>query len=103
MHEHLGSFKQSPSQKFCKNFFIFEKPQKVSQKNKKNLKLGKKEMKCMINEWIRVIPNDENALETEDHLGKRFGVREKCMGRWEVRKSRERSRQMKQKLRWPFI
>ena len=100
MHEHLGSFKQNPSQKFCKNLFIFEKPQKFSnKKKKKTLKLGQKEMKCMIHEWIRVIPKEENALEAEDHLGKRFGVREKCMERWEVRKSRERSRQMKQKSR----
>ena len=28
MHEHLGSFKQSPSQKFYKNLINFEKPQK---------------------------------------------------------------------------
>ena len=28
MHEHLGSFKQNPSKKFCKNLINFEKPKK---------------------------------------------------------------------------
>ena len=42
MHEHLGLLKQNPSQKFCKNLFIFEKPQKVSKKKKKNPKVRSK-------------------------------------------------------------
>ena len=32
MHEHLGSFKQNPSQKFCKNLINFEKSKKKIQR-----------------------------------------------------------------------
>ena len=53
MHEHLGSFKQNPSQKNCKNLIHFLKKPKIFQKHKK---LGQKKMKCMINEWKRIIP-----------------------------------------------
>ena len=58
MHEHLGSLKQNPSQKFCKNLFKFEKPQIFQQ----TPKVRSQKMKCMINEWIRDIPKEENAL-----------------------------------------
>ena len=34
MHEVLNSLKQHPSQKFHKNFFNFEKPQKISKPQK---------------------------------------------------------------------
>ena len=46
MHDDLKSFKQNPSQKFCKNLKNFEKSQKVS----KTPKDRSKDMKCMINE-----------------------------------------------------
>ena len=32
MHEHIGSFKQNPNQKFCKNLINFEELQKFSKK-----------------------------------------------------------------------
>ena len=38
MHEHIGSFKQNPTQNFRKNLIKFEKPQK-NFKNPKNLDL----------------------------------------------------------------
>ena len=44
MHEQLGSFKQNPSQKFCKNLINFEKSQKFS----KTPKLGQK----IWNAWL---------------------------------------------------
>ena len=40
MHEHIGSFKQNPSQKFHKNFINFEKPQKKFQKLKTYVKMN---------------------------------------------------------------
>ena len=55
-------------------------------------------MKCMINERNRIITEEENDLEAEDWVGKRFRVREECLGRWGVRKSRERSRKIGLKL-----
>ena len=55
-------------------------------------------MKCMINERNRIITEEENDLEAEDWVGKRFRVREECLGRWGVRKSRERSRKIELKL-----
>ena len=37
-------------------------------------------------------------LETEERVGKWFGVRERCLGRWEVRNYRERSRRNEMKI-----
>ena len=74
MHEHLGSFKQNSSQNFSKNLNNFEKSQKFS----KTPKVRSKDMKCKINEWESIIPDEENYLETEDWLGKRFEVIERC-------------------------
>ena len=34
MHDDLNSFKQNPSQKFCKNLINFEKPQKLFKNTK---------------------------------------------------------------------
>ena len=55
-------------------------------------------MKCMINERNRIILEEENDLEAEDWVGKRFKVREECLERWGVRKSQERSRKIALKL-----
>ena len=44
MHDDLEPFSQSPSQKFCKNLFDFEKPQIFQQIQK----IGSECMKCMI-------------------------------------------------------
>ena len=46
MHEHIGSFKQNPTQKFHKYLINFEKPQKIF----KNPKPRSECMKCMKNE-----------------------------------------------------
>ena len=35
MHDDFNSFKQNPTQKFCKNLINFEKPQIVSKKSQK--------------------------------------------------------------------
>ena len=48
MHEHIGSFKQNPTQKFHKNLINFEKPQKSF----KNQKPMYKCVKCMKNERL---------------------------------------------------
>ena len=66
MHEHLGSFKQNPSQNFSKYLNNFEKSQKIS----KSPKVRSKDMKCMINKWESIIPDEENDLETKDWWGK---------------------------------
>ena len=41
MHDVLRSFKPNPTQKFCKNFINFEKPQKLFQKPKTLVKKNK--------------------------------------------------------------
>ena len=45
----------------------------------------------MINEWKRIIPEKWSDLETEERVGKIFGVRERCLGRWEDIFCQERS------------
>ena len=60
-----------------KNPKIFQKPQK----------LGQKRWNAWLNERNRIIPEEENDLEAKDWVGKRFRVREGCLGRWGVRKS----------------
>ena len=52
----------------------------------------------MINERNRIILEEENDLEAEDWVRKRFKVREECLGRWGVKKSQERSRKIALKL-----
>ena len=76
-----------------KNSKIFQKPQK----------LGQKRWNAWLNERNRIIPEEENDLEAKDWVGKRFRVREGCLGRWGVRKNRKSSRKMRDKLRWSFI
>ena len=46
-------------------------------------------MKYMRKEWKRIIPKKASDLKTEERVGKWFGVREKCLGMWEVKKDRE--------------
>ena len=77
MHEHIGSFKQNPTQKFCKNLINFEKPQRFS----KTPKVRSKEMKCMINERMKIILEGENTLEAEDQVRKMKRLSEKCLGK----------------------
>ena len=91
MHENWRSFKQNPTQKFCKNLINFEKPQNFS----KTPKVRLKKMKCVINERRKIILEEENTLKAEDWVRKRFRVRERCLGRWRVRNNRERSRKMR--------
>jgi len=47
MHEHFGSLKQKPYQKFNKNFINFEKPQKISKNPKNFQKTPKVRLECM--------------------------------------------------------
>ena len=49
MHDDLKSFKQNPSQKFCKNLTNFEKPQNFQ----KPQKLGQETWNAWWNEWKR--------------------------------------------------
>ena len=91
MHEHLGSLKQISSQKFCKNLIKLEKP-KIFQQTPK---VRSQKMKCIRKEWKRIIPEKGSDLETKERVGKWFGVRKRCLGRWEVRKDRDRSRRNK--------
>ena len=86
MHEHIGSSKQNPTQNFCKNLINFEKPQGFS----KTPKVRSKEMKCMINERMKIILEGENTLEAEDQVRKIKRLREKCLER-EKRVSVERN------------
>ena len=37
----------------------------------------------------------KNKIKAENHLGMKFGVREKSLGRCEARKDRERSRKVR--------
>ena len=56
MHEHMGSFKQKPTQTFHKNFINFEKPQKLS----KTPKVRSEWMKCVIYERKEIILEGKN-------------------------------------------
>ena len=56
MHEHMGSFKHNPTQKFHKNFINFEKPKKFQ----KPQKLRSKSVKCMINKRKEIIPEGKS-------------------------------------------
>ena len=94
MHDDLKSFRQKPVLKIAQKLQNFEKPKSLS----KIPKVRSKDMKCMINEWESIIPEKNNDLEVEDHLGKRFGVRERCLGRWEVWRDQERSRRNKRNV-----
>ena len=98
MHDHLGSNIQNLSQNFSKTSLILKNPKFFN----KPQKLGHKRWNALRNEWERVLLEKRNDLEIEEHLGKRFGVKERCFGRWEVRKYRERLRKVKLKSRWPF-
>ena len=89
MHDDLKSFRQKPVPKIAQKLQNFEKPQILS---KKSQKLGQKTWNTWQNERKRIIPEEEINLETKDWVGKWFGVRERCLGRWEVWKDRERSR-----------
>ena len=55
-------------------------------------------MNYIINERKKIIPEEENTLEAEDWVGKRFTEREKFLGKWRVRNYQERSKKMKEKL-----
>ena len=77
MHEVLNSLKQHPTQIFLQKLINFEKPPKFF----KHQNLGKKRMKCIINEWERIIPNEEHLIQAKDQVRnvgglRSFGVRE---------------------------
>ena len=65
IHEYLGSFKHNPTQKFRQNFINFEKPQKFSRKTK-NRGLS---MKCMKNEGLRTLTNEQELDLGRKSLG----------------------------------
>ena len=65
MHDDLKTFSQKPTQKFCEKPNNFEKPQIFN----KNQKFRSKNMKCMMNEWKRDIPEVENAHKDRRTLG----------------------------------
>ena len=58
MHEVLNSMKQHPTQNFYTNSSILKNPQKFF----KNQNLSKKRVKCMINEWERIILDEEHLI-----------------------------------------
>ena len=51
----------------------------------------------MINERRKIILEEENTLEAEDCVGKRFREREKCLGRLRDKNCRERSEKNERK------
>ena len=86
MHDDLEPFSQSPSQKFCKNLFDFEKPQNFST-NPKN--------------WVRMHEMYDKRLEkrsylwnmnekTKEWVGKMKRLSEKSLGVREKSVYRER-------------
>ena len=87
---------KNPSQKFCKNLIKLGKPQIFLQ----TLKVRSRKMKCMIKEWKRIIPKKGSDLKTEERTGKWFGVRERCLGRWEDEFYREKSRRNERNVAW---
>ena len=99
MHDDLKIKYTKPIPKFCQNLFDFENPQNFQQTQK----LGHKRWNAWRNEWERVLPEKRIDLETEEHLGKRFGVSERGLGGEKTRSSQERPRKWDLKLRRPYI
>ena len=96
MHNDLKSFKKNPTKIFCKNLINFEKSQNLS----KTQNLGKKIMKCMIQERNKIIPNEENLIRIEDQVGnvKRLSLRslwEKEVSFYQERLERMRENRIK--------
>ena len=92
----LNHLNKNPSQKFCKSHIKLEKPQIFQQ----TPKVRSQKMKCMIKEWERIIPEKGSDLETEERVGKRFGVRERCLGRGREVFCRERLRRNERNAAW---
>ena len=99
MHELLTSFEQNSSQKLHKNLNNFEKQQNLS----KTPKFRSKGWNAWLNARKEIILEEGITLEAEDWVRKRFWEREVSLGRWEVRKYRERSVRNEEKSHWPFI
>ena len=100
MHELFNIIWTKPIPKILQKTSLILKNPKIFQKPQK---LGQKRWNAWLNERNRIILEEENDLEAKDWVGKRFRVREGCLGRWGGRKSRERSRKMSEKSRWSFI
>ena len=65
MHEHIGSYKQNPTQKFHKYLINFEKPQKKF----KNPKPRSKCMKCMKKERKQDHTSEERITLGQKSIG----------------------------------
>ena len=76
MHDDLEPFSQSPSQKFCKNLFDFEKPQIFQQIQK----IGSECMKCMIKGLKRDHTYEICNEKTKEWVGKMKRLSEKSLG-----------------------
>ena len=99
MNEEFKTFSQKPTQKFCEKLNNFEKPQ-IFNKNPKG------EVKTC-NAW-RMSEKETYQMQrkhtkAEEHVGWRFGVRERDFGRWRYRIDQERSSKMKSESRWTNI
>ena len=97
MHEQTWSFKQNPTQKFCKNLINFQKPQKPKSKW----------MKWMIQERKKIIPDEEHKVWAENQVGYVKRLSEKCLGkrkeifcREKWRENRAKAIYRKHKTRW---
>ena len=88
MYEILNLFKQQPIPKSQQKLINFENP-KIFQKPQN---LGFKTWDAC--KWEKIdIPSEEKTLRTlENHLGKRFGVRDNDLGGEQVQTDQERSR-----------
>ena len=88
MHDDLRSNIQNPSQNFYTNSLILKKPQKLF----KTQNLGQKRVKCMINEWERIIPDEEHLIYAEDQVRNVKGLSLKSFGVRKERNCQEKSK-----------
>ena len=86
MHDDLEPFSQSPSQKFCKNLFDFEKPQNFQQIPKARSEC----MKYMIKGFKRDHTCEICNEMTKEWVGKMKRLSEKSLGVREKSVYRER-------------
>ena len=96
MHDDLEPFSQSPSQKFCKNLFDFEKPQNFSTNPKNWVRMHEmydKRLEKRSYLWNMQWKDQRMSREDEEVEWEEFGSeREVCLS-WEIEEKWDRNRE----------
>ena len=94
MHDDLKTFSQKTIQKFCEKPNNFEKPQIFN----KNPKVRSRTWNAWWMSEKETHQKQKMHTKTKEHLGWRFGVWERGLGRWEDENYHERSRRNEEKI-----